>query len=60
MLILVPYCIELCHFELINAVSSPSVNFINVLRTAFAHVDPEFVKDTVKSSVSFFGGGGIY
>ncbi len=29
------------------------VNFINVLRTAFALVDPESVKNTVRSSVSF-------
>ncbi len=33
---------------------SPSgVNFINVLYTAFTLVDPESVKNTVKSSVSF-------
>ncbi len=30
------------------------VNFINVLCTAFALVDPESVKNTVKSSVSFY------
>ncbi len=30
------------------------VNFINVLRTAFALVDPESVKNTFKSSVSFY------
>ncbi len=28
-------------------------NFINVLRTAFMHVDPECVKKTFKSAVSF-------
>jgi len=31
-----------------------SVNFINILRTALALVDPESVKNTVKSSVSLF------
>jgi len=30
------------------------VNFINVLHTAFALIDPESVKNTVKSSVSFY------
>jgi len=30
------------------------VNFINVLRTAFTLVDPESVKNTVKSSASFY------
>ncbi len=30
------------------------VNFINVLRTAFTLVDPESVKNTVKSSVYFY------
>jgi len=33
---------------------SAGVNFTNVLRTAFALVDPESVKNTVKSSVSFY------
>jgi len=33
------------------------VNFLNVLRTAFALVDPESVKNTVKSSVSFYAFG---
>ncbi len=32
---------------------TPGVNFINILRTAFALVDPESVKSTVRSSVSF-------
>ncbi len=31
----------------------PGVNFINVLRTAFVHVDPECTKKTVKSALSF-------
>ncbi len=30
------------------------VNFINVLYTAFTLVDPESVKNTVKSSVTFY------
>jgi len=38
---------------------SASVNFINVLHTAFALVDPKSVKSTVKSSV-FFYAFGIY
>jgi len=33
------------------------VNFINILCTAFALVDPENVKNTVKSSVSFYAFG---
>ncbi len=32
----------------------PSFNFINVLCLAFTLVDPESVKNTVKSSVSFY------
>ena len=35
----------------------PGLDFINVLRTAFALVDPESVKNTVKSSVSFYAFG---
>jgi hypothetical protein len=31
----------------------PGLNFINILRTAVTLVDPESVKNTVKSSVSF-------
>jgi len=31
----------------------PVVNFINVLCSAFTHVDPKRVKNTVKSSVHF-------
>ncbi len=38
---------------------TPIANFINVLRAAFALVDPESVKNTVKSSVSF-NAFGIY
>ncbi len=37
--------------------STPGVNFTNVLRTAFAHVDPKSVKNTVKLSVSFYSFG---
>jgi len=33
------------------------VNFTNVLRTAFALVDPKSVKNTVKSSVTFYAFG---
>jgi len=33
------------------------VNFINILCTAFALVDPKSVKNTVKSSVSFYAFG---
>jgi len=36
---------------------APSVSFINDLRTAFALVDPKSVKNTVKSSVSFYAFG---
>jgi hypothetical protein len=36
---------------------SPGVNFSNVLRTAFALVDPKSVKNTDKSSVSFYAFG---
>jgi len=32
---------------------SPCVNFTNVLRAAFALIDPESIKNAVKSSVSF-------
>ncbi len=32
-------------------ISLPSVNFINILHAAFAHVEPESVKETIKSSV---------
>ena len=35
------------------------LNFINVLHTAFTHVDPENAKKTVKSAVSF-GAFGTY
>jgi len=33
---------------------SARVNFIKVLQAAFAHADPKSVKNTVKSSVSFY------
>ncbi len=36
---------------------TPGVNFINVLRTTFVLVVPESVKNTVKSSVSFYAFG---
>jgi len=32
---------------------TPGVDFINILRTAFTHVDPECAKKTVKAAVSF-------
>jgi len=32
---------------------TPGVNFINVLRAAFAHADTRSIKNAVKSSVSF-------
>jgi len=35
----------------------PGVNFINILRTAFALVDPKSVKNTVDSSVSCYAFG---
>jgi len=35
----------------------PGVNFINILRAAFTLVDPKSVKNTVKSSVSFYAFG---
>ncbi len=37
--------------------SRPGLNFINVLCTAFALIDPESIKITVKSSVSFYAFG---
>jgi len=33
------------------------LNFINVLHTAFTHVDPERAKKTVKSVLSFYAFG---
>jgi hypothetical protein len=38
---------------------TPVVNLINVLRTAFLHVDLECAKKTIKSAVSF-GAFGTY
>ncbi len=41
-----------------STVSQPTgVNFINVLCTAFGLVDPKSVKNTAKSSVSFYAFG---
>jgi len=37
--------------------SMAGVNFTNILRKAFTLVDPESVKNTVKSSVSFYAFG---
>jgi len=37
--------------------STPGVNFTNFLRTAFTLVDPKSIKNTVKSSVSFYAFG---
>jgi len=31
--------------------SSPGLNFINALRTAFTHLDPKSIKKTVKLSI---------
>jgi len=36
---------------------NPSVNFTNILRAALTLKDPESVKNTVKSSVSFYAFG---
>ena len=33
------------------------VNFINILRTAFVLVDPKNIRNTAKSSVSFYAFG---
>jgi hypothetical protein len=42
------------HFNAIFGILwPPGVNFINVLHSAFTHVDPECAKKTVKSAVSF-------
>ncbi len=38
---------------------SPGLNFINVIRTAFALADPKWAKKTVKLAVSF-GAYGTY
>jgi hypothetical protein len=40
-----------------NFARTSGVNFTNILRTAFALVDPKSVKNTVKSSVSFYAFG---
>jgi len=40
-----------------NRMNKSGLNFINVLRTAFTLVDPKSVKNTVKSSVSFYSFG---
>ncbi len=42
-------CVCVCEREFGLERAAPFVNFINVLRTAFALVDPESVKNTVKS-----------
>jgi len=36
---------------------TPGIDFTNILRTAFVLVDHESVKNTVKSSVSFYAFG---
>jgi len=38
----------------------PSVNFINILCTAFMLVDPKSIKNTVKSLVSFYAFGSAF
>ncbi len=43
--------------SLITKILRPGVNFINILRTAFALLDPKSVKSTVKSPVSFYAFG---
>ncbi len=48
------YAAECAQYVRASKICSPCVNFINVLRTAFALVDPKSVKNTVKSSVSFY------
>ena len=45
--------VNVISFSSIFLLLLPSVNFINVLRAAFTHADPESAKKTVKSS-SFF------
>jgi len=52
-------CLVLPPFTLVCLCLSlfPGVNFINILRAAFTLVDPESVKNTVKSSVSFHAFG---
>jgi len=40
--------------DIIMVILTSGVNFINVLHTAFTLVDPISVKNTVKSSVSFY------
>jgi hypothetical protein len=43
--------------ERVNVVNQSGVNFTNVLRTAFTLVDPKNIKNTVKSSSSFYAFG---
>jgi len=40
-------------FQIDFAINAPSVNFINVLRTAFALVDPESIKKIDNLTVFF-------
>ncbi len=52
---------EIIKFDSIDTITNiavtPSVNFTNLLRTAFMLVDPESVKNTVKSFVTFYAFG---
>jgi len=47
----------LLRFPVAQNAACPGVHFINVICTAFALVDPESVKNTVKSSVSLYAFG---
>jgi len=51
---LIRYCKSKDNHKVLNG---SGVDFINVLRTAFSLVDPESVKNTVKSSASFYAFG---
>ena len=46
-----------CERDTVRVNMGEIVNFINVLLTAFALIDPKSIKITVKSSVSFYAFG---
>ncbi len=50
-------CARKKHSDRSQSDFKPGVDFINVLRAAFAPVDPKSVKNTVKSSVTFYAFG---
>jgi len=52
-----PYQNEEISMIIVLPSNTTGVNFINILCTAFALIDPESVKNTVKSSVSFYAFG---